>query len=252
MLHHPTIQKLYELRLTGMAQALEEQQEHPKVQELSFEERLGLLVDLEKNLRDNRRLKSRLRSARLRQDACIEDIDYRIPRNLDKGVVLSLAGCDWIRQHENIIITGSTGAGKSFLGCAFGHRACLEGYTTAYWRFSRLLEAMNMARCDGTYNKVLAKLAKTNVLIIDDWGLADIDDTNRRDLLEILEDRYRVRSTVVTSQFPTNKWHEVIGDPTMADSILDRLVHNAHQINLKTKVSIRKLKSTTRKKEKKG
>ena len=244
MLHHPTIQKLYELRLTGMAEALEEQQNHHKIEELSFEERLGLLVDHEKVQRDNRRLKTRLRRASLKQTACVEDIDFKMPRSLDKALILSLADCNWVHKHQNILITGPTGCGKSFIGCALGHKACLEGFTTKYWRFSRLLEAMNTARCDGTYAKMLKQMAKVNVLVIDDWGLSQLDDTSRRDILEIFEDRYKLRSTIVTSQFPVKKWHEYLGDPTLADAILDRLVHNAFRIDLKARESIRKYMGT--------
>jgi DNA replication protein DnaC len=247
MLHHPTIQKLYELKLTGMAEALSEQQGHPEIGNLTFEERLGLLVDHETTVQDNRRLKTRLRKANLRQSASVEDINFRYPRGLDKALVLSLADCEWIRHHENVLITGSTGSGKSFLACALGHKACLEGFSVKYWRFSRLLEELSMSKCDGRYPKVLRDLAKTYVLIIDDWCLVPLGDENRRDLLEVLEDRYHLRSTIVTSQLPVKAWHEYLDDPTIADSILDRLVHNAYRIELTAKESIRKVEARKRK-----
>ena len=233
MLTHPTLDKLQALKFTGMATALAEQMQMPDIEELSFEERLGLLIDREATERDNRRLSSRLRRAKLKHNAALEDIDYRHPRGLDKSLIQSLAACQWVKEHLNILLTGPTGVGKTWLACALAQKACREGYTILYLRLPRLLQEMAIAKGDGRYPKLLATLAKTDVVILDDWGLAKLTAEHRRDLLEILEDRHGTRSTLVTSQFPIEKWHDVIGDPTLADAILDRLVHNAYKINLK-------------------
>ena len=233
MLTHPTLDKLQALKFTGMASALAEQSKMPDIEELAFEERLGLLVDRELTERENRRLTSRLRRAKLKHNAALEDIDYRHPRGLDKSLIQSLAACRWVKEHLNILLTGPTGVGKTWLACALAHKACREGHTAHYLRLPRLLQDMAIAKGDGRYNKLLATLAKTDVLIIDDWGLAKLTAENRRDLLEILEDRHGSRSTLATSQLPVDKWHDMIGDPTLADAILDRLVHNAYKINLK-------------------
>lgn len=233
MLTHPTLDKLQTLKFTGMAAALAEQIQMPDIEELAFEERLGLLVDREITARENRRLTSRLRRARLKHNAALEDIDYRHPRGLDKSFIQSLAACQWVKEHLNILITGPTGVGKTWLACALAQKACREGYTALYLRLPRLLQEMAIAKGDGRYPKLLTMLAKTEVLILDDWGLAKLTAEQRRDLLEILEDRHGVRSTLATSQLPIEKWHDIIGDPTLADAILDRLVHNAYKINLK-------------------
>jgi len=233
MLKHPTLDKLHALKLTGMAAALADQSATPDITDLSFEERLGLLVDREMTERDNRGMSSRLRRAKLRHNAILEDLDYRNSRGLDKGLVQSLAGCQWVKEHLNALITGPTGVGKTWLACALAHKACREGYTAQYVRLTRLMRELTIAKGDGQYSKLLTNLAKVDVLILDDWGLMKLSAENRRDLLEVLEDRHGRRSTIATSQLPIEEWHGVIGDATLADAILDRLVHNAYKINLR-------------------
>jgi DNA replication protein DnaC len=233
MLKHPTLDKLESLRLFGMAQGLRDQLPMADGAALTFEERLGLLVDREMTERENTRLASRLKRAKLRHTATVEDIDYRAPRGLDKAAVLALSSCQWIRARHNCLITGPTGVGKSYLACALAHKACREGYTALYLRASRLFEDLSLARGDGRYRKLLAKYARLDLLVLDDWGLTVLTEEQRRDMLEILEDRHELRSTVVTSQVPVDKWHPVIGDPTLADAILDRLIHNAYKLVLK-------------------
>jgi len=205
----------------------------PDCQALAFEERFGLLLDREATERANRRLATRLKQARLRQEACIEDIDFRQPRGLDKAGLLALANCRWIDHHDNCLVIGPTGAGKTYLACAFAQKACREGYVVRYHRLPRLFSELAIARGDGRYPRVLANLARADLLVLDDWGLTPLTPEARRDLLEILEDRYQRRSTLVASQLPVAHWHELIGDPTLADALLDRLVHNAHTITLK-------------------
>jgi len=233
MLVHPTLDKLESLRLAGMVKAFKEQMEMADISDMTFEERLGLLADREAADRETRRLKTRLRKAKLRQNACIEDIDFRHPRGLDKSLITRLADCEWIKKHQNIIITGPTGVGKSYLACAFAQKACREGYTTVYLRISRLFEDLSLAKGDGRYIKMLTAFAKTDLLVLDDYGLAKLNQEQRHDLLEILEDRHGLKSMLVTGQLPLEHWHEQIGDPTLADAILDRLIHNAHKIHLK-------------------
>jgi len=233
MLKHPTLDKLQALKCTGMVAALVDQMQTPDIDELAFEERLGLLVDRELTERENRRLTSRLRRARLRHTAALEDIDYRNPRGLDKGLIQTLAACKWVKEHNNILITGPTGVGKTWLACALAQKVCREGYTAQYIRLTRLLRDMMIAKGDGRYPKLLTSLAKVDVLILDDWGLIKLSAENRRDLLEVLEDRHGTRSTIATSQLPIDEWHTAIGDPTLADAILDRLVHNAYKISLR-------------------
>ena len=233
MLTHPTQEKLRTLKLNGMAKALEEQLNMTDIDDLSFEERLGLLVDREATERENRRLTARLKKARLRQTNCVEDIDFRSPRGLDKNLILSLAGCQWIAKSQNIIITGPTGVGKTYLACALAHKACLEGYTALYRRITKLFDELTIAKADGRYPKLMLTWAKTNLIILDDLGMVPMTAEQRHNLLELMEDRYGQKATIVTSQLPVEVWHEAIGDPTIADAILDRIIHNAHKINLK-------------------
>lgn len=233
MLTYPTSEKLQALKLTGMLKALDEQRALPEVEDLGFEERLGLLIDREITERETRRLTTRLKKAKLRHACCVEDLDFRTPRGLDKALILSLAACAWIVKGLNLLITGPTGVGKSYLACAMGHKACLEGHSVLYLRLPRLFEALRLARADGSYGKLMLSYAKTHLLILDDWGLTPLTDPQRRDLLELLEDRHGLKSTIVTSQLPLAHWHDYLGDPTLADAILDRLVHNAYKINLK-------------------
>ena len=241
MLTHPTIEKMKAMKLNGMAKALEEQMQLSDVQEFSFEERLGLLMDREETERETRRLQTRLRRAKLTQSACIEDIDWGPKRGLQKSVLLKLTSCEWIASHLNLILTGPTGVGKTYLACALAQKACQEGYRAEYHRLSRLFPSLGLAKGDGSYGKFLLRLAKTDLLVLDDWGLTPFTDENRRDLLEILEDRHGKKSTLVTSQLPVSNWHKLIGDPTLADAILDRLVHDAYKMDLKGE-SMRKLK----------
>lgn len=233
MLKHPTLDKLQALRLPGMLKALTEQQQMPDINSLGFEERLGLLVDREMTERENRRLATRLKKASLRQSASLEDLDFKSSRGLDRALILSLVACTWITRGINVLICGPTGVGKSYLACALAHKACLQGYSALYLRLPRLFEELRLAKADGRYGKLMLAYAKTDLLVLDDLGLAPMADPQRRDLLELLEDRYGKRSTIVTSQLPVSAWHEAIGDPTFADAILDRLIHNAHKIELK-------------------
>lgn len=234
MLTQPTIEKLHALRLRGMAEAFREQQQDPEMHRLSFEERLGLLVDRQWNWRENRALARRLRNARLEGAACVEDIDYRTPRGLDRQLVRSLtADSAWVREHQNLFVIGPTGIGKTWLARAFGQKACRDGYTAWCTKAAELFRELAMARADGSHRKLLWRLSRIDLLIVDDWAMAPLADAERRDFLEICDDRYQLRSTLLTSQLPVPAWHAQIGDPTMADSILDRLVHNAHRIELK-------------------
>ena len=245
MLLEPTLTQLRELRLTGMAAALEEQQAVPDVQSLSFEDRLALLVEREATVRQDRRLTRLLGQAKLRLPASIEDLDLRSPRGLDRSVILRLAGCDWIRNHQVVLITGATGTGKTYLACALAQAACRQGISSRYLRLTRLIEEMALARADGSYPKLMNRLQKTECLAIDDFGLAPLNQTERRDLLEVIEDRTGRRATLVASQLPLEHWHEVVGDATFADAILDRLVHHAHRITLKGASMRRKEPKTT-------
>ena len=234
MLTEPTIDKLRGMRLGTMADAWLTQREQPKVHELDFDTRFGLLVDAEHLSRDNKRLARALRAAKLRlPNACIEDIDFAPKRELDRAAVRQLGTCSWIALHANVIITGATGTGKSYLACALAQQACRSGYRVAYRRMPRLIEELALAHADGTYTRLLGRLAKVDVLVLDDWGIAPLRDQERRDMLEIVEDRHGARATIITSQLPVENWHDYVGDPTIADALLDRVVHTAHRIKLK-------------------
>ncbi len=233
-MNEPTNDKLYGMRLGVMAEAWQAQSKDPKIASLTFDERFALLVDAEHLARDNRRLGRLLKDAQLRLPAaCVEDIDTSPARGIDKAVVRQLGGCTWVQEHLSILLCGPTGVGKSYMACAFGQSACRRGYRVLYRRVSRLLDELALARAEGSCARLLARLAKIDVLILDDWGLGSLKELQRHDLLEVLEDRYGRVSTVVTSQLPVGKWHEWIGDPSLADAILDRLVNNAYKLDLK-------------------
>jgi len=243
MLNEPTIEKLYTLRLGAMAAAFQEQQKDAKTTNLSFDERFAMLVDSEHLARDNRRIKTLLKDAELRiPSACLEDVDASAARGIDKAMLRQFASGAWVDQNLNALITGATGVGKSYLACALGQNACRRGLRVIYRRMPRLFDELTLAKADGTYAKLLRKLARAQLLILDDLGLGSPSDAQRHDLLEVLEDRYGSRATVVTSQLPRESWHEWLGDPTLADAILDRLVHNAYKIDL-TGPSRRKTKT---------
>jgi len=230
MLNQQTLEKLHTLRLHGMAEAFRAQSEQTGITELSFEERFALLVDQQWTWRQNRALERRLTQAKLRHRASVEDLDFRSPRGLDRSLLRSLTqNSAWVREHQNVFLIGPTGIGKSFLACALAEKACRDGFTALYTRTSQLFRDLALARADGSLRMLLARMARLDLLVVDDWAMAPLADTERRDFLEICEDRYQIRSMILTSQLPVAKWHEQIGDPTLADSILDRLVHNAHR-----------------------
>lgn len=243
MLIHPTIEKLNSMRLAGMAKGLRAQLENPEIHNLPFEDRLALLVEAELLERETRQLATRIKGAKLRQNAALEDLDMKASRGIDRALLASLATCQWIKRRHNLLITGATGAGKTWLSCALSHSACRQGMTAAYHRLPALMQDLDLARHDGRYKKLMRALGRTDLLVLDDLGIAPLSMEQLRDLLEIIDERYQKRSTLITSQLPVANWHEALGDPTMADAILDRVVHNAYKIDLKGEDSMRKLRS---------
>ena len=234
MLNQPMIDKLLGMRLHGMAEALKAQEQDRAVNELSFLERLALLIDQQWTWHENQALARRLKAAKLKGSACVEDIDYRAPRGLDKTAVRALAkDSAWVRNHENIFVIGPCGVGKSFLASALAQKACRDGYSALYLRAAALSRELALVRADGSLRHFLARLARIDVLVIDDWAMALLQEAEPREVWEIFDDRYQARSTILTSQLPVARWHEQIGDPTLADGILDRLVHNAHRIEMR-------------------
>lgn len=239
MLLHPTLDRLNALGLYGMAKGFKDLADHPEARNLDHSEWLGLLLEHETTLRRQKRFEMRSRSAKLRQTATIEDVDYKAARGLDRALFLKLASCDFIRDKRNLIVTGATGVGKSWLSCALGHKACREDLSVLYHRVPRLFSALALARGDGRYAKLMSTLGKVKLLILDDWGPETLTPEQARDLLEIIEERMDTGSIIVTSQVPVDRWHEMIGSPTIADAILDRLIHNAYRVEL-TGDSLRK------------
>jgi DNA replication protein DnaC len=234
MLIEPTNEKLKAMRLDAMAATWNEQAGKPEVHELAFDERFGMLVDAEWSHRENKRLKTALRDAKLRlASACIEDIDYPPQRELDRAQIRQLATCRWVVEHQNVLVTGATGTGKTYVACAFAHQACRKGHRAIYRRAARLFSELVLARADGTYARVLAKIARADVLVIDDFAMTPITDNERRDLFEVLDDRHGSRSTIISSQVPPKRFHDYINEPTHADAICDRLIHGAHKLVLK-------------------
>ena len=239
MVNEETHQQLVNMRLHGMAAAFREYLDQPGDDALTFAERFGLLVQREWDARQARSLKTRLSGAKLREQACLEDLDYRSPRGLDRSVMQRLAACQWVKNRENVLISGATGLGKTWIACALVHKACREDHSGLYLRLPRLLQDIAVARGAGTYPKLMDRLARPDVLVLDDFGLAKLSDAERRDLLEVIEDRHGRRSTVIASQLAIKHWHEIIGEPTVADAILDRLISSAHRIELNGKASLR-------------
>ena len=232
MLNQPTIEKLHTMKLYGMAEAFRAQAETPDMSQLSFEERFAMLVDQQWLWKENRALARRLSIAKLKERGVIEDINYQHPRGLDRKLIRTLSSSEWVRQKQNLLLIGPTGIGKSWLACALAHKACRDGFVVLHKRMNELFRELAIAHADGTIGRILLKFSRVDVLLLDDFAMAPLKDSERRDLLEICDDRYQRRSMILTSQLPVAHWHEQIGDPTIADSILDRLVHNAYRIEL--------------------
>ena len=251
MMTQQTLDKLYDMKLTAMAEAFSQQITQPDLGDLSFEDRFAMLVDRQWTFKEDRRMTRLLRAAKLKDGACIENIDFKTPRALDKSLVMRLSGSDWIKKAQNVIILGPTGVGKTYLACAIANSACRSGYPAMFKRAPRLYQEIAIARADGSYPKLMNKLLKIKVLIIDDFCIASMSDPERRDLLEVLDDRQGISATIIATQVPVENWIENIGDPTLADAILDRLVHNAHRINLKGE-SMRKIRSSLTKSDNSG
>ena len=249
MLTQPTIEKLHSMKLTAMARAFANQMQSPDMAQLSFEERFGLLVDYQMTDLENRRMQNRLKNAKLRLSASLEDLDFKQGRGLDRSTVMSLALNQWVTSHHNILVTGPTGAGKSYLACALAQKACRDGYTTLYQRVQRLLQEIAVARLDGRYARLIAPIIKCEVLILDDLLISPLTREEQREVLEIVEERYDRKATIVTSQLPVKTWHDAMQDPTLADAILDRLVHNAYKLELKGESMRRKRSMLDRKAE---
>ncbi len=233
MLNEQTFDKLYLMKLLGMAEGFKEQLQQPSSHGLSFDERFGMLVDRQWIWKENKRLKQLLKEAKLKLQASVEDIDYKTPRGIEKSLMMNLISCNWIRNHQNLLISGPTGVGKTFLACAVAQKACREGFRTLYLRSPQFFYQIALARADGSYGTLMKRLSKAHLLVLDDLALTPLNDTERRDLLEVTEERQGSSSTLITSQLPIENWHDHIGDPTIADAILDRLIHNAHRIQLK-------------------
>lgn len=232
MLNEQTMSKLWAMKLNGMADGYQEQRQQPSMADLSFDERLGMLVDRQWRWREERSLKTRLRNAQFKLPACIEDINYRTSRGLKRSQIDQLASSEWVGYHQNLVLTGQTGTGKTYLACALGQKACRDGYRVRYYVAVKLFRELTRAHADGSFMALSSKLAKTDLLIIDDWGMDSLKDSQYRDLLELLDDRHGSGATLMASQFPTEMWHDLIGNPTVADAILDRLLHPAHKIQL--------------------
>ena len=233
MLNEQTMTKLYAMKLNGMADGYEEQRQQPQIADLSFDERFGTLVDRQWRWREERALKTRLRNAKFKLEACIEDVNYCTSRGLKRAQIDQLSSSEWVGFHQNLILTGPTGTGKTFLACAVGQKACRDGYRVRYYVAAKLFRELSAAHVDGSFMRLSDKLTKTDLLLIDDWGMETLKESQYRDFLEILDDRQGSGATLITSQFPTELWHDTIGNPTVADAILDRLVHNAHRVKLK-------------------
>ncbi|MBF0546063.1 MAG: ATP-binding protein [Candidatus Riflebacteria bacterium] len=246
MLLQQTINTLQQLRLSGMLKALTEQEANPEIKSLSFEERFGLLVDRESIEQANKRLNSRLKMARLRQNAVIEDFDWKTIRGLNKTFIMELTSCEWIRRKQNILILGPTGVGKTFLACSLAHKACREGFSSLYHRTNQLLHELAVSRGDGRYLKLIKNLSKPDLIILDDWGLETFNQDQRQDILEITEERYDRKSMIIVSQLPVKNWHDLIGEPTHAEATLDRIIHNSHIIEMKGDSMRKKMSKITK------